>query len=216
MQHFRDAHDPVHGGADFMAHVGEEDRFRLVGAFRRVAGLAQAFLELHAFGDVHMDADHAAVGQPAAPGFDRPSVLEMTADNEVFSFPNVGNMPFHDFVRRVLVAVVTAFRKEPQSVLEVGAFLHEARGEIEQIDVMVVVGDEPKIGIKHHDPVVHGTDGGVEQFGLLFQVGFDGFQFGNVRRGNRDPTVGCAALAQQEPATVRELADDRRSRVAMF
>ena len=46
---------PLRGGANFVAHVGQELRFRLIGAFRRLAGCPQLLLDLLSLGAVAIE-----------------------------------------------------------------------------------------------------------------------------------------------------------------
>ena len=57
LQHFAVPDDGVHGGAEFVAHVGEELALGAVGRFRRVFGRAQTLLGL-----VALDADRHLIG----------------------------------------------------------------------------------------------------------------------------------------------------------
>ena len=57
-QHLVHADNRVHGGADFMTHIGEEFAFGLAGGIRGFFGALQFFFHPLAFGDVLMSSGH--------------------------------------------------------------------------------------------------------------------------------------------------------------
>ena len=66
----RHADDGVHGGADFVAHVGQEIALGAAGGVCRLLGFAQLLLDLLLLGDISKGADEPArraIGQPKAP-----------------------------------------------------------------------------------------------------------------------------------------------------
>ena len=163
-QQLRHAQDAVHGRADFMAHVGHEHAFGLVGCFRGLTGVAQ-------IGHIHAECHRVPIGraaihhaQPAAVGhLELGIALAAAVLRHGLGHPDV-------FVNRN-VGVVTALNTGAHNGFEAGPrHDHVCRARV-HLATPVIGVNQPVVFVINHEGFVNGLDGSPQQaFGLLQRI----------------------------------------------
>ena len=203
-QQLRHPHNPVHRGADLVAHVGKEGRLGAVRGFGRLAGglkLRFVFLQLR-----HVDpqANAAAIRGRVVDGPDPAAIRQL-----LFRGARAFAVPLQPAFQPVFLApdgigVLAKRQTKAQDILEPGAGLHGGGRSGIDVAVALVAGQEPFFAVIQHETIGDRLDRG--PYAHLF---------GDIQRKAHQIAIPRTMILKLDPGAIAKPECFGRDRVSL-